>query len=289
MKIAVYASGEKALLSLESLTDELVNAIGIVIIGTDPKVQHDFSDEIRAFCEKRDLRHSFDDTILDGIEALIAIGWRRLIQKNPNQQLIVLHDSILPRYRGFNPLVTALINGDTEIGVTALFGEESYDTGSIIGVETIKISYPIRITEAIKKISGCYALLLRRVVKGLIDDTLTAVPQDHQKATYSLWRDREDYFIDWNSSSEKILRKIHAVGFPYDGAKFRLKDQIYTITEATVIPDVVVENRDVGKVIFKKDGNPVVVCGKGLLRLDTVVDKDGNPERFENKFRLRFT
>jgi len=289
MKISLYASGEKALSSIDFLGKHQLAHIRLVVIGRDEKVQQDFSKNIVTLCQERNLPYSFDDTVSDDSDILIAIGWRKLIQKKPNQKLIVMHDSILPRYRGFNPLVTALINGDKEIGVTALFGEESYDTGEIIATEKIPIAYPIRIQEAIKKISVCYQLLLKKVLIDVLEDNLTSIPQVSEAATYSLWRDEQDYFLNWKESSEKILRTIHAVGFPYNGAKFHLKDEIYTITDATLIPDVTIANRDVGKVIFKNEGKLVVVCGSGLLRLDAVFDKDGKEEKFNNKFRLRFS
>jgi methionyl-tRNA formyltransferase len=289
MRIAIYASGEKALSSIAAVHEDHLVHINTVIIGTDSKVQQDFSEAIEAICSERNIAYSFEDTVSGDIEVFIAIGWRKLIQKHPHQKLIVLHDSILPRYRGFNPLVTALINGDTEIGVTALIGEETYDSGPVIALEKIQISYPIRIAEAIQKISRCYEVLLQKVLNALLNDDLTATPQDNDAATYSLWRDSEDYFINWNWSSEKILRCIHAVGFPYDGAKFRLKDEVYTVTEATLVPDVIIENRDVGKVIFKSEGKPVVVCGLGLLRLDMIFSESATEEKFNNKFRLRLT
>ena len=59
-----------------------------------------------------------------------AIGWKWIIDNT--SQLIVLHDSLLPKYRGFSPLVNSLINGDTLTGVTALFASSEYDKGEII-------------------------------------------------------------------------------------------------------------------------------------------------------------
>jgi methionyl-tRNA formyltransferase len=55
--------------------------------------------------------------------------------------LVVFHDSILPQYRGFNPLVSALINGDSRVGVTAM-GTDEFDKGDIIGQRTIAINIP---------------------------------------------------------------------------------------------------------------------------------------------------
>ena len=55
-------------------------------------------------------------------------------------KLIVFHDSVLPKLRGFNPLVTSLINGYEEIGVTVLYGTEDFDRGEIILQKKVNIT-----------------------------------------------------------------------------------------------------------------------------------------------------
>ena len=49
-----------------------------------------------------------------------------------------------------------------------------------------------------------------------------------------------------------------------------------------------IENRDVGKVIFKRNNQPVIVCGKGLVVIDEVSTEEGEKIDFQNKFRIRF-
>ena len=286
MKITLFLLGEKGLFSLQSLDKNALSVLEKVVIGTDKNVQNDYSKAIQQWCEQKNISHTFDDTAI-GSSHLITIGWRKMIVVDAHQKLIVLHDSILPKYRGFNPLVTALINGDKTIGVTALFGTNEYDKGDIIAQESVSISYPITIQEAITKIAGCYANLLNIVFLKIKENNLAAVSQDHDKATYSLWRDQEDYFIDWNSSAKKIIRFIHAVGYPYDGAKFRINDQVYTALEAHEKADVKIENRTPGKVIFKENEKMDVVCKKGIVCLTKVVNDQNELQKFESKFRLR--
>ena len=286
MKITLFLLGEKGLFSLQSLDKNARSALEKVVIGTDKNVQNDYSITIQQWCEQKNISYTFDDTTVTSTY-LITIGWRKMIAINPHQKLIVLHDSLLPKYRGFNPLVTALINGDKMIGVTALFGTKEYDKGDIIAQESVSISYPISIQEAITKIATCYATLLNIVVRKIKEDTLTAVSQDHEKSTYSLWRDYEDYFINWNTSAKKIIRFINAVGYPYDGAKFRINNQIYTVLEAYESADVKIENRTPGKVIFKENEKIYVVCKKGIVCLTKVVNNQNELQKFESKFRLR--
>ncbi|MAP54803.1 formyltransferase family protein [Altibacter sp.] len=288
MKVTCYVVGEKGYSALQALQGACRNVIDTVVIGTDSGVKDDYSKKIEAYCKASDFNATYNDAPTEASNVLIAMGWRRLIHPLPGQQLIVLHDSLLPKYRGFNPLVTALIEGDTEIGVTALLGEEAYDTGAIIDVERITITYPITIAEAISRISSCYGTLLQRVLEKVLVDDLKAVPQDESEASYSLWRDAKDYFVSWDWPAPKIGRMIDAVGSPYDGAKTWADGKQIRIMKATAIDDVPVVNRDIGKVLFKHDGKPVVVCGEGLLRLDEMATMDFKPIAFDTTFRIRF-
>jgi methionyl-tRNA formyltransferase len=113
--------------------------------------------------------------------------------------------------------------------------------------------------------------------------------QDESKATYSLWRDEADYRIDWTKQATMIRRFIDAVGFPFKGASCVVDGKVLRIAEAEEIADVIIENRDAGKVIFIQDGKPVVVCGQGLLKIHGLYDELGNSMLPFARFRSRFT
>lgn len=174
-------------------------------------------------------------------------------------------------------------------GVTALFASSEYDKGNIIAQKSFEINYPIKINEAIEKIEPLYFELVNEIYSKIQNDyELNATKQDESKATYSLWLDSEDYFIDWSWSVEKIKRFVDAVGYPYDNAKTYLNDEIVKFVDVEIVEDVEVENRErhIGKVIFIKDGMPIIVCSDGLIGLKDIRDKDDN-EMFIN-FRSRF-
>jgi len=194
----------------------------------------------------------------------------------------------LPKYRGFAPLVNCLINNEKQVGVTALFANEDYDCGDIIAQQSVEITYPITINQAIELITPLYSELVNSVAKKyFLDEEIISNKQNDREATYSLWRDEEDYFIHWNDTAENIKRFIDAVGYPYKGACSMVDNQLVRIKEATILDDLKIENRDVGKVIFFSEQRPVVVCKEGLLRLDLVEDENNNEVKFK-KFRLRF-
>jgi len=170
-----------------------------------------------------------------------------------------------------------LINQEREIGVTALFASDDYDCGDIIAQRSLTVSYPIRIAEAIERITPLYCELGLELIEKIIkDQPIIGTQQVKQEATYSLWRDERDYRIDWLDSASSIQRFIDAVGFPYQGACTLLNGKKIRILDALPFQDVVIENRSssIGKVIFMEGGCPVVVCGTGLLKLTAIVEDE---------------
>ena len=267
--------------------------IALVIIGRDFNVKKDFSESICDICERYDIEYSdriYGSVSLENPERLIAVaaGWRWLINES-FYQIIVLHDSLLPRYRGFNPMVTALLNRDPEIGVTAIIANKDFDCGDIIDSRAVAVRYPIKIAEAIRMVSILYFDIAQSLLSKLSDSgRLEGSPQDEASASYSVWRDEEDYKIDWAGSADFIVHFINCFSFPFKGASTVCDNQLLHILEADTEPDVNVANRDVGKVIFlTRYGKPVVICGRGLLRIDLAVDDDGNSVLPLKKFRSR--
>lgn len=290
MKIGLFLMTKKGFSVLLSLTGKKCNAIDFVCIGKDLNLDNDFSIDIENLCIENNILFCFKDTIdVEKINSdyYIAVAWRWLIEV-PN--LIILHDSILPRYRGFAPLVNMLINGEKEFGVTAIFANSQYDQGDIILQKKLNVSYPIKIAEAIDKVSNLYVLIVCDLFDLILNnEKIIGIKQEEKNATYSLWLDNEDYFIDWNTPAEKIRRKVDACGTPYEGAKCWLDNEIIIIKEVLPIEDVKIENRVAGKVIFNKDIYPVVVCGNGLLMIKEAVTQDGLHNILPlRKFRTKF-
>lgn len=287
--INVFVIGKKGLDSLSGLDAALYVKINAIVVGQDSGVVNDYSAQIVALAQQQNircfLRTNADETLLSQAQLNIAIGWRWLIALE--RPLVVFHDSILPKYRGFNPLVSALINGDTQIGVTALLGTDEFDKGDIIGQRILDINYPIKIEQAIDLLSKEYALLLQEVISNFDAEIPQGIPQDESKATFSLWRDEDDYRIDWSKDSTAIKRMIDAVGFPYKGAATIMDGETVRIFDATVVSDVNIVNRTPGKVLFKQPDGHVIVCGTGLLKINTFYN-DNNQPIHPTKFRIRF-
>lgn len=288
-KIVFYLMNKKAFDTINDFLNEFSSdSIKYMVLSQDKNIKEDYYNELICLCKKNNIKY-FDR--LDNIPIFkgykFAIGWRWMIEDSQN--LIILHDSILPKYRGYAPVVNMLINKEDKLGVTAIFASKDYDKGDIIQQEKISIRYPIKIKDAFVQISPLYAKIVIDISKLIINnEIIVSKKQDEENASYSLWRDEKDYYINWNEKSSIIRRKIDALGFPYSGAHTYLNGKSIIIEEAEEYPDVIIENRDVGKVIFIKDTHPVIVCGKGLLKIKKGKYLDGESIFPIKKFRSRF-
>lgn len=262
-----------------------------VMAGKDQAIADDGFFEIREISETAGIPFCARGSAVPAAPPpyLFAVSWRWMMPLAAKQQLIVFHDSLLPRYRGFAPLVSALVNGDTQVGVTSILAASEYDRGPIIGQESITINYPIKIRKAIDAILGCYQRLAIDAVQQIHGGQLVALPQEEEKATYSLWRDEHDYHIDWNWDAARIRRFVDAVGYPYAGAATMAGGRMFRILESTDLADVTIENRTPGKVIFVRGVEPVIVCGRGLLQVHAMTDAETGENALPlPHFRTRF-
>lgn len=290
MDFTFYLMTQKGYAVLKHLCNNKREYVSKVIIGKDKSIDNDYSLEIKNLCLKYKIE--FYERGADyeiNSKYSIAISWRWIIESNMSK-LIVLHDSVLPKYRGFAPLVNMLINQEPIIGVTALFASKEYDKGDILIQETTVINYPIKIQEAINMISNIYIKVVIKVLdQASKHKFITGTKQNENEATYSLWLNELDYLINWEESSSKIINFINSVSQPYKGAlTFINGKQKIRILHAELEDDVNIENRSSGKVIFIKDGQPIIVCGNGLLRLTKAVDeKTGNSVIPFKNFRIK--
>ncbi|NEO17778.1 formyltransferase family protein [Moorena sp. SIO3E8] len=264
-------------------------SISKVVIGKDEN-QYDFSEEIKTICEANGISYLLkgDSYSIEKFGYVIAIGWRWMIEDAKN--LIVLHDSLLPKYRGFAPLVNALLNKEETIGATAIWGSEKYDEGDILLQKSFRVKHPIKIENAIDLMGSCYAEIVCKIFQMILDgQELSRIPQKGEKATYSLWRDEEDYHIDWTQSSEKIQLMVNTLGHPYKGAYTLLGNEKVRILDVEIMEDVSIARRDCGKVLFLAEGKPSVVCGTGVLKIQEAIYDETQESVFPLKvFRTRF-
>jgi methionyl-tRNA formyltransferase len=265
-------------------------ALDIVCVTSYPSrgLRYDAFAEIRALCEQRRLPYR-DFESIKGREATIdadlifMVGWQWLLSPadgNLDERFIVLHDSLLPKLRGFNPTVTAIIAGDSTCGVTAFRPDGGVDSGPMCGQRALELSGRAKIGETYERLGELCADLVCDVAQQYAAGTLQFTQQPHVNATYSLWRGEDDYEIDWSLSAERICRFVAAVGWPYLGAKTAVNGNAIRVDRIEPMPDLDFPLRQPGKIWSLRDGTPSVVCGSGMVNIVEARDERGDPYRF---------
>ena len=276
-------SGLKGFNLLKSLDKSLIPSISSIIYDIDKKVENDYSKEILDLSLKLGIKAKpWDKSLVTSLKVelvskdiyCIAIGWRKLIN-GIEGRLIVLHDSLLPRYRGFAPTVTQLVAGENEIGVTAFWASHGYDEGDIIKMCKTNVDYPCKIRDVFDDISACYKKCVEYIMT--LDKSIKEISFTQQKSlgkpSYSLWRDEYDYFIDWDDSAAEIVRLTGAVSDPYDGAQFLMEGKRYILDQASVYShEIKIEGkRQPGKIFDLTTSGPLIVTGEGLIIAESIL------------------
>lgn len=288
VKVDFYLCGVKGYGAAKYIVQNYKDLIGSVVVAPDTGTVDDPIEKISPIFESVGIKVSTKDPGKIS-ELAIAVGWKKLITSN-YEQVIVIHDSLLPKYRGFNPLLTALINGDTKLGVSAFIAVEEADAGPIVAQELKNIKHPMKLEAALQVVSELIDKLLKKVLSQIAKKgKVVGKAQNHKLATFSVWRDELDFDIDWSLDAEVILRHIHASSYPYIGARSVLAGEEVRIFDGKVSktnPRII--NRVPGKIWKIQNGVPVVICGKGLIELSQISGNSGRSVLPITRLKQRF-
>lgn len=177
-----------------------------------------------------------------------------------------VHGSLLPKYRGRTPHVWAIINNESETGISAHVIDKSCDTGDIIKQVKVKINQEDTGASILEKYKELYIPLVESVLSDFTLNALKFINQDESKATYFGKRTPEDGRIDWNWSAERIINWVRAQAYPYPGAftfYYNNKIIIDKVTKSDYGFHFNVEN---GTILAK---NPLIVkCCNSALKIE---------------------
>ncbi|HGM5578884.1 TPA: bifunctional UDP-4-amino-4-deoxy-L-arabinose formyltransferase/UDP-glucuronic acid oxidase ArnA [Pseudomonas putida] len=147
-----------------------------------------------------------------------------------------LHGSLLPRYRGRAPANWAIINGETQTGVTLHRMVRRADAGPILAQEPVDIADTDTALQLHQKLRTAAANLLRNTLPLLASGRIVEVAQDESRATCYGRRTTADGVIDWRRTAKQLYNLIRAVTHPYPGAFCQVGEQKLIIWDADVIP-----------------------------------------------------
>lgn len=128
-----------------------------------------------------------------------------------------VHASLLPQYRGAAPINHAIINGETETGVTSFLVNDSVDTGSLLMQSRIPIPRSITAGELHDLLAPMAAVCALETTRSLLNGTAHPKPQNDDLASRAPKLSRDFCKVNWKQSSENVFRFIHGLS-PYPGA-----------------------------------------------------------------------
>lgn len=200
-------------------------------------------------------------------DVAVVVAYGRILPdsflQTPKRGCINVHFSLLPLYRGAAPANWAIVNGETETGVTTMFIEPSLDTGPILLQSKTPIGATETAPELMERLSEIGASLLGETLSRL--DDLTPRPQRDQDATFAPILKKEDGLIDWSRSAFEIERAVR--GFqPWPNAYTSLNSRGLTIWRAEAVSSD--SAAGAGEVIASRGDDLIVSCGnQTALRL----------------------
>lgn len=178
-----------------------------------------------------------------------------------------MHPSFLPLYRGRASINWAILNGETELGLTVHFIDEGMDSGDIIKQVGYSLNAKEDVGDALDKLQAHYEILPAQVIEMFKNNTITRIKQDHSKATEYPARKPKDGAVDWSQPAERVLNLIRAVAPPYPGAFSFLRDDNgkVLIYKATLWHDDLINDLEIGEARPYGDDSFFVKCGQGTL------------------------
>ncbi|HEX5550966.1 MAG TPA: methionyl-tRNA formyltransferase [Nitrospira sp.] len=190
----------------------------------------------------------------------------------PSRGCINVHGSLLPKYRGAGPIQWALINGETETGITTMLMDEGMDTGAILLQATMVIEPDDTAGSLSSRLADLGGRLLVETLAQSKAGTLTPRPQDHGQATLAPLLKKEDGAVNWTMSATSIANRIRGLT-PWPGAYTFLKTDRWTISRSVALDEAA--TLAPGQIIALTKDAIHVATGKGVLAIRELQPANG--------------
>ena len=264
MRIAFMGTPDFSVPCLRALTESKHEVVGVFCQPDKPvgRKQELRMPDVKIEALKHDLevfqpvslRNGKGVEILEKIkpDLVIVVAYGKILPPDflsfPKYGCINVHASILPKYRGASPIHWAVINGDSETGVTTMQMDEGLDTGDIILCKKTKIDINSTTEEMFDILSELGANAMLETIELVEKGEVKRIPQNHSEATMVGLLSKELGVIDWNDTALSIHNKIRGLySWPgasttLDGKILKLHSSVLSSEKGNNIPGSVVKN-----------------------------------------------
>lgn len=206
----------------------------------------------------------------------------------PPHGTLNLHDSLLPKFTGFSPVLWALISGESEIGLTVHRMDEQLDTGDILIQHSLPVGPTDTGTELVLRAMDLIPGALRDALDALEAGTAVWRPQNKAERTYFHKRSDRDSLIDWSWPAVDLERFVRALSDPYPRPFTFYRGQRIEVLEARLsdaryggTPGRVIVQEGAGAVVT---GDKAYLGGNHALLITRVRTEDGVEHRGDQFF-----
>ena len=273
MRVAMFGYQTWGHRTLQALIDA---GHDVALVVTHPKSDHAYekiwADSVADLAEANDirvlLRNRPDDAELlaelkaADLDLIVANNWRTWLPPEifdlPRHGTLNIHDSLLPAYAGFSPLIWALINGEPEVGLTAHMMDGVLDAGDVVLQRAVPVGPADTTTDLFHRTVDLISPVTAEAIK-LIENGYTPVPQDRTKASFFHKRAARDSLIDWTRPVEETERLVRAQSDPYPNAFTHHRGQELRVVKASVSQGHY--GGTPGRIFIKEGEGVVIVAG----------------------------
>jgi len=205
-------------------------------------------------------------------DLIVVIAFGQKVGKEvvslPPKGAINVHASLLPKYRGAAPINWAIINGETETGISIITLAQKMDAGQVLGQSRTAIGPDETAGDLHDRLSKLAAPLLLKTIDQIAGGSAVYAEQDHSKATLAPKLKKTDGFIEFTEPAEVLARKIRGLwSWPGASADYLSKKTSKSI-RVTIASAKVVENANrAGLAPGTFDEHLNVICGRDALKI----------------------
>jgi methionyl-tRNA formyltransferase len=201
-------------------------------------------------------------------DVIVVAAYGRILHKPilqlPPMGCVNVHGSLLPKYRGAAPVQWAVINGETETGITTMLMDEGMDTGAMLLQEKLEIIPDDTAGTLAPRLAALGGRLLIETLVQLKAGTLVPTKQDDQQATMAPLLKKEDGLIDWTLSATSLTNRVRGLS-PWPGAYTFLGDERWNIWKAALQRTATTDTP--GTIVAVTKQLILVATGDGLLEI----------------------
>jgi len=189
----------------------------------------------------------------------------------PTKGAVNVHASLLPKYRGAAPINWAIINGETETGISIIALAEKMDAGPICAQAKTKIGPDETAGQLHDKLAKLAAPLLIETLDKIADGSVIYTQQDHSKATLAPKLQKQDGFLDFTEPAKTLRRKILGLS-PRPGAStlYLSKETGKSVPVTIAMTQFVEALNPIGLKPGTLDENLNIICGKDALKITKI-------------------